>query len=135
LFINKSAASSLGIFDYVGLAIWMLGFYFESVGDSQLAKFMKDPLNKGKLMTSGLWKYTRHPNYFGEVTQWWGMWIIALSVPSGFIAIIGPLTITVLILKISGIPMLEKRMQLNPDFEAYKRRTSVFFPLPPKTEI
>jgi steroid 5-alpha reductase family enzyme len=135
LFINKSAGSALGIFDYVGLAIWVIGFYFESVGDSQLAKFMKDPLNKGKLMTSGLWKYTRHPNYFGEVTQWWGMWIIALSVPSGFIAIIGPLTITVLILKISGIPMLEKRMQLNPDFEAYKRRTSVFFPLPPKTEI
>ncbi len=135
LFINKSEGSALGIFDYVGLAIWMIGFYFESVGDSQLAKFMKDPLNKGKLMTSGLWKYTRHPNYFGEVTQWWGMWIIALSVPNGFVAIIGPLTITVLILKISGIPMLEKRMQLNPDFEAYKRRTSVFFPLPPKTGI
>ena len=88
--------------------------------------------NKGKLMQNGLWAYTRHPNYFGEVTQWWGLWFIALSVPNGLISIIGPITITFLILKVSGIPMLEKKMEENPDFLEYKRKTSVFIPLPKK---
>ena len=83
-------------------------------------------------MQSGLWAYTRHPNYFGEVTQWWAIWIISLSVPNGLISIIGPITITFLILKVSGIPMLEKKMQKNPEFTDYKKRVSMFFPLPPK---
>ena len=112
--------------------MWILGFVFESVGDAQLARFIKDPANKGKLMQSGLWQYARHPNYFGEVLMWWGLWIIALSVPNGLYGIIGPLTITFLILKVSGIPMLEKRMEENPEFVEYKKRTSKFFPLPPK---
>lgn len=88
--------------------------------------------NKGKLMQSGLWAYTRHPNYFGEVTQWWGLWLVALSVQNGVFGIIGPLTITFLILKVSGIPMLEKKMAENPDFAEYKRRVSMFLPLPPQ---
>jgi steroid 5-alpha reductase family enzyme len=79
-----------------------------------------------------LWQYTRHPNYFGEVTQWWGIWIIALSVPGGWLSIIGPLTITILILKVSGIPMLEKKMAEKPEFTEYSKRTSVFIPLPPR---
>ena len=81
-------------------------------------------------MQGGLWAYTRHPNYFGEVTQWWGIWLIALSVSGGVFTIIGPLTITFLILKVSGIPMLEKKMEENPDFAEYKRRVSMFVPLP-----
>lgn len=132
LFINKNAGGSLGLLDFVGVAVWLLGFYFEVVGDAQLARFIKDPTNKGKLMQSGLWAYTRHPNYFGEVTQWWGIWLIALSVPNGLLAIIGPLTITMLILKVSGIPMLEKKMAEHPDFAEYKRTVSVFIPLPRK---
>jgi len=132
LFINKGAGQDLGVLDFVGLAVWILGFVFESVGDAQLARFIKDPANKGKLMQSGLWQYARHPNYFGEVLMWWGLWIIALSVPNGLYGIIGPLTITFLILKVSGIPMLEKRMEENPEFVEYKKRTSKFFPLPPK---
>jgi len=134
LFINKSIGTSLNYLDFFGMAVWALGFIFESVGDAQLARFIKDPNNKGKLMQSGLWRYTRHPNYFGEVTQWWGLWIIALSVPNGIYGIIGPLTITFLILKVSGIPMLEKKMEENPEFAEYKKRTSIFIPLPTKID-
>ncbi|MBM3204878.1 DUF1295 domain-containing protein, partial [Candidatus Uhrbacteria bacterium] len=130
LLINKHAGGSLGLLDFVGVAVWLLGFYFEAVGDAQLARFIKDPANKGKLMQSGLWAYTRHPNYFGEVTQWWGIWLVALSVPNSLFAMIGPLTITFLILKVSGIPMLEKKMAEHPDFAEYKRRVSVFIPMP-----
>lgn len=132
LLINKSAGTALGLLDFLGVTVWLFGFYFESVGDAQLARFIKDPANKGKLMQGGLWAYTRHPNYFGEVTQWWGLWIIAFSVPNGWVGIIGPVTITFLILKVSGIPMLEKKMEENPEFAEYKRKTSVFIPLPRK---
>lgn len=132
LLINKSTGTPFGILDIIGLIIWIFGFYFEVVGDAQLAKFIKNPENKGKLLTTGLWSYTRHPNYFGEVTQWWGLWIIALSVTGGWVGIIGPLTITFLILKVSGIPLLEKKMEENPNFAEYKKRVSVFIPLPPR---
>lgn len=132
LLINKNTVGALGVLDFVGVAVWLFGFYFETVGDAQLARFIKNPTNKGKLMQGGLWAYTRHPNYFGEVTQWWGLWLIALSVPSGWFGIIGPITITFLILKVSGIPMLEKKMAENPEFAEYKRKVSVFIPLPRK---
>lgn len=132
LVVHSNPGSALGVLDVVGVAVWLLGFYFEVVGDVQLARFIKDPANKGRLMTTGLWAYTRHPNYFGEVTQWWGIWLIVLSVSNGVFAIIGPLTITFLILKVSGIPMLEKKMEENPEFAEYKRKVSKFIPLPPQ---
>jgi steroid 5-alpha reductase family enzyme len=135
LLINKSLGLSLGWLDFIGVVVWLFGFYFEAVGDAQLARFIQNPLNKGKLMQDGLWAYTRHPNYFGEVAQWWGIWLITLSVPSGMIGIIGPITITFLILKVSGIPMLEKKMEENPDFYEYKKRVSVFLPWLPKSGI
>lgn len=116
----------------VGVAVWLFGFTFESVADKQLARFIADPANKGKLLTTGLWRYTRHPNYFGEVTQWWGIFIIACSGLYGWITIVGPLTITFLILKVSGVPLLERSMEKNPAFAEYKRTTSEFFPFPPK---
>ncbi len=134
LVINSAQGSLVSALSIIGIIVWAIGFFFESVGDRQLAQFIRNPANKGKLMTSGLWAYTRHPNYFGEVTQWWGIWLVALGVPTfGLISIIGPLTITFLILKVSGVPMLEKKMEQHPDFAAYKRRVSVFFPLPPKS--
>ena len=133
LLINASAGPALSVLDAFGAAVWLIGFYFESVGDAQLARFIKNPENKGKLMQSGLWAYTRHPNYFGEATQWWGIWLIALSVPSGWIGIVGPITITFLLLKVSGIPLLEKKMAENPAFADYKRRVSIFVPLPPNS--
>ena len=132
IFINRSLSSDFNFLTILGLIVWLIGFYFEVVGDWQLAQFIKNPQNKGKIMQQGLWRYTRHPNYFGEVTLWWGIFIIALSNPNSFFTIIGPLTITVLILFVSGVPLLEKKYDSNPDFQEYKKRTSVFFPLPPK---
>ena len=132
LIINKNSGQAISILDIVGVLIWLVGFFFEAVGDAQLSQFIKNPENKGKIMQSGLWQYTRHPNYFGEVTGWWGIWLIALGVPNGWLGIIGPLTITILILKVSGIPLLEKKMEENPEFAEYKKRTSMFIPLPPK---
>lgn len=120
-----------GLLDYLGVAIWLIGFYFEAVGDYQLSQFLKTK-KKGQIMQTGLWKYTRHPNYFGEVTMWWGIFLIAFSGTGNWLTIIGPATITFLILKVSGIPMLEKKYVGNKAFEAYKKKTSAFFPLPPK---
>lgn len=128
LHINRSSGNTFGLIDITGLIVWIIGFMFESVGDAQLKSFISKPENKGKLMREGLWQYTRHPNYFGEVTQWWGIWILSLSVNNGMYFIFGPLTITYLILKVSGIPMLEKKMEENPEFAEYKRQTSIFVP-------
>jgi len=132
VYINAAEAVPLGWLDLVGLLVWLTGFYFEALGDWQLLRFIRDPRNKGSLMTSGLWRYTRHPNYFGEVTLWWGVWLIACNLPGGWLTVVGPMTISILILKVSGIPMLEKHYQERADFQEYKRRTSAFFPLPPQ---
>jgi len=135
VFVNTAAIVPLGWPDLLGLALWLYGFGFEAIGDWQLLVFIRNRDNKGKLMTSGLWRYTRQHNYFGEVTLWWGIWLMTLSLPGGWLTIIGPLTITFLILKVSGIPMLEKPYEERADFQEYKRRTSAFFPLPPKGGI
>jgi steroid 5-alpha reductase family enzyme len=120
------------LLDAAGVLIWITGFLFESIGDWQLLHFKHNPVNKGKIITTGLWRYSRHPNYFGEVTLWWGIYLIALAGGAHWATIIGPLTITFLILRVSGIPMLEKKYEGNPEFEEYRKRTSAFFPLPPK---
>ena len=135
LMINRSPGGTFGFLNRIGVCVWLFGFLFESVGDAELARFAKDPQNQGKILQSGLWRYTRHPNYFGEVVQWWGIWLVAIGVPGGWSSIFGPLTITFLILKVSGIPMLEKKMAENPDFAEYKRRTSVFLPWFPKRQF
>lgn len=132
VFINKSSISTISFYDIFGFVVWLIGFFFEVVGDYQLAQFIKNPENKGRIMQTGLWKYTRHPNYFGEVTQWWGIFIIGLSLQYGFITIISPITITILILFISGIPLLEKKMLENSEFIEYKKRTSMFIPMFPR---
>jgi len=132
LYINASRHVQFQITDIIGFAVWLIGFYFESTGDRQLKQFVSNPSNKGKIMDQGLWKYTRHPNYFGEVTQWWGIFFMAISIPGALFSIIGPLTITTLILFVSGVPLLEKKYAGRADFEAYKKRTSMFIPLPPK---
>lgn len=124
---------SLTLMDFLGSVVWLIGFLFEAISDWQLLQYKKDPAHKGTVITTGLWRYSRHPNYFGEVTLWWGIYLIALAVPGGWTTIIGPITITALILGVSGIPMLERKYQGNAEFDEYKRRTSAFFPLPPKT--
>lgn len=124
--------SGLGYFFGVGLLVWAVGYFFETVGDWQLDKFINSKPAPGEIMRSGLWKYSRHPNYFGEVTMWWGLWLMVAPLPISYIALISPLTITFLILKVSGIPMLEKKFEGNPNWVEYKRVTSAFLPLPPK---
>ena len=125
-------SSSLGIIDLLGLFVWVLGFLFEAIGDYQLKQFKKDPNNKEKIMRKGLWYYTRHPNYFGELIQWWGIFIISISVPFWWLAILSPITVTILIFKIFGIPIIEKHYQNHPEFEEYKKQTSSFFPRIPR---
>lgn len=112
----------------VGLVLWCIGFYFESRGDKELADFVKNSNNKGEILQTGLWKYSRHPNYFGEITIWWAIWIISLSVTAWWPSIIGPLAITLLITKVSGIPLLENKMLGNPKFQEYAKHTSVLIP-------
>lgn len=132
LIINQGHQTKIGLLDGAGVLVWLFGFVFESVSDLQLARFAADPANRGKIMQRGLWRYSRHPNYFGEIVQWWGIWLLALSTVGGWFGIVGPITITTLILKVSGIPMLEKRMAQHPEFADYKRRTSAVLPLCPK---
>jgi len=131
--VIMAGSSAFTLWDAAGLFIWAMGFLFEAIGDWQLLRFKKDPAHKGRIIKTGLWRFSRHPNYFGEVTLWWGIYLIALSSGASWPVVIGPLTITFLILKVSGIPMLEKKYEGNPEFEAYRRRTSAFFPLPPKS--
>lgn len=119
----------------IGVAIWLFGFIVESISDKQLENFKKDPTNKGKLMTTGLWSWSRHPNYFGEVVQWWGIYLLAFNLSdlsSSLLLVLSPVTITFLILKVSGVPMLEELMQGRPGFEDYKKRTSIFILWPPR---
>lgn len=116
---------------YAGLPLFFIGFLFEFVADWQKLRFKKKPENNGKVMRSGLWRFSRHPNYFGEVTLWWALFILSIGANYWWLGIISPLLVTVLILKVSGIPLLEKHHATNPDYAEYAKRTSVFFPLPP----
>ncbi|MDD3241971.1 MAG: DUF1295 domain-containing protein [Bacilli bacterium] len=125
---NYSNIDSLTLNNIVGLFIWIFGYFFEVVGDYQLKKHISKKENKGKLMTSGLWKYTRHPNYFGESTMWWGIFIITINSKIGIFGIISPLLITFLLVYVSGVPLLEKKYQDNKEFIEYKKVTSKFIP-------
>jgi steroid 5-alpha reductase family enzyme len=117
---------------YAGVVVWIIGFLFEAVGDAQLRAFIQKPANKGRVITTGLWKYTRHPNYFGEATQWFGISIVACAVPFGWISFISPLLLTFFLMKISGVPLLEKKNSQKPGYAEYAAKTSVFVPMPPK---
>lgn len=123
---------ALNLIDCVGFGIWLFGLSFEAVGDFQLLQFKQRKHKPGAIMTQGLWKYTRHPNYFGEVTLWWGFWLLVVGLPGGWFSAIGPATLTFLILFVSGVPLLEKRQMKNPAFRKYAQKTSVFLPWWPK---
>ena len=135
LIFVASSASTLNLLGVAGIALWFIGFLFEAIGDYQLDRFLKSTDSHGKLMTTGLWSYTRHPNYFGESTMWWGIFLITVSTGTApwWIAIVSPLLITFLLLKVSGIPMLEARMSQHPDWGAYAKRTNAFIPWFPKS--
>lgn len=133
LYTRPAGNPSLWI-DLAGVLIWITGFFFEAVGDAQMRAFKSDPANRGKVMNRGLWRYTRHPNYFGESTMWWGIFILSLNFQQGYLALASPVIITTLLLKVSGIPLLEKKYKDKPEYQSYIRRTSSFLPLPPKKE-
>ena len=116
-----------------GSLVWITGFLFQTIGDFQLTRFAKTK-QPGQIMQTGLWKYSRHPNYFGEIAMWWGIWLMVATLPYGMWAIISPLTITFLLAKVSGIPMLEAKYKGNPAFEAYKQSTPALIPWFPKKE-
>lgn len=129
---NGTPNGSLGILEWIGLMIWLIGYFFEVVGDKQLKDFIATKKTKGSILQTGLWKYTRHPNYFGEATMWWGIFVIAFSSDSGWLGLISPVTITFMLLFVSGVPMLEKHYKDNPEFQAYAKKTSKFIPWIPK---
>jgi steroid 5-alpha reductase family enzyme len=132
--IGRQDPVNISFLDILGVVIWFAGFLLETVADYQLDSFKSRSYNKGLILQTGLWKYSRHPNYFGEVVMWWGLYCIALSVPGGAFTFVGPLVITFLILKVSGIPLLEEHYRDNPKYQQYSKRTSVFVPLPPRQD-
>ena len=124
---------SLATLDFAGVAVWIIGFLFEIVSDAQLKRFVRrEKKGADDIMTGGLWRYSRHPNYFGEVLLWWGLFLILLSIPHGWAAVGSPLLVTFLLVKVSGVPLLEKRYADNAAYQAYARKTSVFIPWFPK---
>ncbi len=124
----KAPGGDLAWSDILGILLFSIGFLFEAVSDWQLSVFKQGSTNKGKIITHGLWRYSRHPNYFGEATLWWGIFFVGLASPLGLYGVISPLTIAFLLLKVSGIPMLEAKYEGNPEFAAYKAKTNSFFP-------
>jgi steroid 5-alpha reductase family enzyme len=132
LLVGVASPEPLGWLDALGVGLWLIGFVFEAVGDYQLTAFTRDPDNKGKTMRSGLWRYTRHPNYFGDAAQWWGFWLIAASA-GGWWTVFAPILMTFLLVKVSGVGMLERTIaERREGYEEYMRTTSAFVPLPPK---
>ena len=125
--------ATLGVLDGLGTVVWAIGLVFEAVGDAQLARFAGDPANRGSVLDRGLWRYTRHPNYFGDAVLWWGIGLIGLATPWGWWALAGPALMTFLLVRVSGVAMLERTIgERRPGYAGYVRRTSAFVPLPPK---
>ncbi|MEO1260867.1 MAG: DUF1295 domain-containing protein [Bacteroidota bacterium] len=127
------AKGSIQVFDVLGIALWSIGLFFEAVGDYQLMRFKKNPENKGKVLNKGVWRYTRHPNYFGDALLWWGFFCFALAHLNGWWFVFSPIFMTFLLLKISGVAMLERTLKkTKPKYAEYIRKTSAFIPMPPK---
>ena len=130
--------AKIGVLAIIGATLWLVGFLFEAIGDAQLAAFLKKnkgydgPADEKPVMDKGLWKYTRHPNYFGNACMWWGIWIVACAAPLGWATIFGPIIMTLLLTKVSGRDLLERDMGRRKNYQDYIERTSGFFPMPPK---
>ena len=122
----------LTVVDLLGVVIWVIGFFFEAVGDWQLAHFKAVPANKGKLLSSGVWRYTRHPNYFGDAAQWWGYYLIAVAA-GGWLTLLSPIIMTLFLIRVSGVALLEKTLaNTKPGYREYVETTSAFVPWFPR---
>jgi steroid 5-alpha reductase family enzyme len=125
--------TSLGPVELVGVILWAIGLFFEAVGDLQLARFLRDDANAGQVMDQGLWRYTRHPNYFGDFCVWWGIWIVSAATGVGLFAVVGPIVMTFFLIRVSGVAMLERSIgKRRPGYDEYIATTNAFFPGPPK---
>jgi len=132
--LSHRAEGSIGVLAIIGVVLWMVGLYFEAVGDLQLSRFKANPSNEGKVLDTGLWRLTRHPNYFGDACVWWGIGIAACSVSVGRWGLIGAVVMNILLLKVSGVALLERSLvRRKPEYQAYIDRTSAFIPRPPKS--
>ena len=135
---SLDGVADLGAVSLAGVFLWAIGFVIEAASDAQKAAFKKEPANSGRWIDSGLWRFSRHPNYFGEILQWWGVFVAAAPAfpPLAFLTVAGPLSISLLILFVSGVPLLEKsadrKYGADPGYQDYKRRTSILVPLPPR---
>ena len=131
--MNDPTPAGLGALDWAGAAVWAVGLFFEAVGDAQLARFKADPANRGKVMDRGLWRYTRHPNYFGDFCVWWGIWLVAVASGSAWWTAVGPLVMSVLLIRVSGAALLERSLAHRREgYAEYIARTSGFFPRSPR---
>ena len=129
----SATPAQLTFLDYLAILVWLVGFFFEAAGDWQLAKFKANPANKGKVLNTGVWRYTRHPNYFGDAAQWWAYYLIALAA-GGWWTIFSPLLMTLFLMRVSGVTLLEKTLkESKPGYKEYVESTSEFMPWFPKS--
>ncbi len=128
LFAVSVNTSEWTLYTVLGILVWLIGFYWQSVGDAQLLHFVQNRKHKEAILDTGLWSYSRHPNYFGEITMWWGVYIVIFPLTGSLPFIIGPITITILIRYVSGAPMLERRYEQNERYQTYKKRVPILFP-------
>lgn len=134
LAVASGPAALPGLWDAVGTTTFLIGFAFETVGDRQLRRFKANPANRDRVLDSGLWRYTRHPNYFGDALLWWGIYVIAAATPAGRLTIVGPVLMTILLLRVSGVALLERSLRSSkPGYANYAARTSAFIPWFPRT--
>ena len=122
----------LGLVGYVGLAVWLIGVCFETIGDVQLTRFRSDPANAGAVLETGLWRYSRHPNYFGDICVWWGIFGVTAATGIGVLTVVSPILMTVLLARVSGVPLLEHSLRRRHEgYDDYRLRTSTLLPRPP----
>ena len=132
--VTTPSDPDLGMLDLIGFSLWAVGLGFETLGDLQLIEFKSNPANQGQVLDQGLWRYTRHPNYFGDFCVWWGFYAFACATPNGWWTFIGPTVMSILLLRVSGVPLLERALlKRRSGYAAYVARTSPFFPMPPRS--
>ncbi len=129
--LSAAQPDPIGFLDYLGTALWAVGFFFESLGDFQLAKFKAKSTNRGKVLSRGVWQFTRHPNYFGDAAQWWGFYALALAAGAWW-TVVSPILMTYLLVCVSGVALLEQTLQHKPGYADYAAKTSAFIPWFPK---
>jgi steroid 5-alpha reductase family enzyme len=131
--LSSTGSATLTVLDVLAIGLWLIGFSFEAIGDWQLIRFKANPANKGQVLRSGLWRYTRHPNYFGDAVVWWSYFVLALSVPWGWVSVFAPLMMTYLLRQVSGVTLLERNLQdSKPGYAEYVAQTNAFVPWWPR---